>query len=60
MLQGVKLLFYNSAADVLLLDIPSSIPNWFKPFYIGALTPLLVQPKSVSTCRVLLPLSCCM
>ena len=37
--QGVKLLFYNSAADVLLLDIPSSIPNWFKPFYIGAQPP---------------------
>lgn len=33
--QGVKLLFYNSAADVLLLDIPSNIPNSFKPFYIG-------------------------
>jgi hypothetical protein len=32
----VKLLFYNSAADVLLLDIPSTIPNNFKPFYIGA------------------------
>lgn len=33
--QGVKLLFYNSAADVLLLDIPSTIPDRFKPFYIG-------------------------
>ncbi|KAK9917572.1 hypothetical protein WJX75_005898 [Coccomyxa subellipsoidea] len=33
--QGVKLLFYNSAADVLLLDIPSTIPDRFTPFYIG-------------------------
>ncbi|EIE20478.1 trypsin-like serine protease [Coccomyxa subellipsoidea C-169] len=33
--QGVKLLFYNSAADVLLLDMPSTIPDRFKPFYMG-------------------------
>ncbi|BDA50643.1 probable lysyl endopeptidase at N-terminal half [Coccomyxa sp. Obi] len=33
--QGVKLLFYNSAADVLLLDIPSTIPNNFDAFFVG-------------------------
>ena len=31
----MKLLFYNSAADVLLLDIPSTIPNAFAPFFVG-------------------------
>lgn len=43
--QGVKLLFYDSAADVLLLDIPSTIPNNFKPFYVGM--------RSASTCQLL-------
>ena len=42
--QGVKLLFYNSAADVLLLDIPSTIPDRFKPFYIGELAPPAPTP----------------
>jgi hypothetical protein len=31
----VKLLFYNSAADVLLLDVPSTIPEAFTAFYLG-------------------------
>lgn len=34
-MQGTKLLFYNSAADVLLLDLPSAIPDRYKPFYVG-------------------------
>ena len=33
--QGTKLLFYNSAADVLLLDLPSAIPDRYKPYYVG-------------------------
>lgn len=39
-LQGTKLLFYNSAADVLLLDLPSAIPDRYKPFYVGEALPL--------------------
>jgi hypothetical protein len=55
--QGVKLLFYNSAADVLLLDIPSTIPDRFTPFYIGELAPSRSEPLPVHPASALLPLS---
>ena len=34
-LQGTKLLFYDSKADVLLLDIPDSIPDHFHAYKVG-------------------------
>lgn len=34
-LQGTKLLFYDSKADVLLLDIPESIPDHFHAYKVG-------------------------
>ena len=61
--QGVKLLFYDSAADVLLLDIPSTIPNNFKPFYVGtgpsskALPALLARLR---ICQQLIALLSCL
>ena len=33
--QGVQLLFYDSKADVLLLDIVATIPDHFKPYLLG-------------------------
>ena len=35
MLQGTKLLFYDSHSDVLLLDIPGSIPDRFHAYSLG-------------------------
>ena len=34
-MQGTKLVFYDSKADVLLLDIPESIPDRFHAYKIG-------------------------
>ncbi|CAK0770461.1 hypothetical protein CVIRNUC_003769 [Coccomyxa viridis] len=34
-IQGTKLLFYDSKADVLLLDIPESIPDHFHAYKVG-------------------------
>ncbi len=34
-MQGTKLLFYDSHADVLLLDIPGSVPDHFNGYKIG-------------------------
>ena len=34
-LQGVKLLFYDSKADILLLDISATIPDRFSPYLLG-------------------------
>ena len=34
-LQGAKLLYYDSRADVLLLDIPGQVPSSFKTFRVG-------------------------
>ena len=34
-IQGTKLLFYDSKSDVLLLDIPESIPDHFKAYKVG-------------------------
>jgi hypothetical protein len=34
-LQGTKLLFYDSHADVLLLDIPGAIPDSFHAWKLG-------------------------
>lgn len=53
--QGVKLLFYNSAADVLLLDIPSTIPNSFDAFFVGEHHSSPLRSKG----RDLLFLDCC-
>ena len=33
--QGTKLVFYDSKADVLLLDIPESIPDHFHAYKVG-------------------------
>jgi hypothetical protein len=33
--QGTKLLFYDSHADVLLLDITNSVPDHFQAYKIG-------------------------
>ena len=35
LLQGTKLLFYDSKSDVLLLDIPESIPDHFNAYKVG-------------------------
>ena len=35
LLQGTKLLFYDSKSDVLLLDIAESIPDHFNAFKVG-------------------------
>ena len=35
LLQGVKLVFYDSVADILLLEIPEPIPDKFKPYLMG-------------------------
>ena len=34
-LQGVRLMFYDSKADVLLLMITATIPDKFKPYLLG-------------------------
>ena len=34
-LQGVKLLFYDSKADILLLGISATIPDRFNPYLLG-------------------------
>ena len=34
-LQGVKLVFYDSKADVLLLGITATIPDKFTPYLLG-------------------------
>jgi hypothetical protein len=34
-LQGVKLVFYDSRADVLLLEITATIPDKFNPYLLG-------------------------
>jgi hypothetical protein len=34
-LQGVKLVFYDSKADVLLLDITATLPDKFVPYLLG-------------------------
>lgn len=33
--QGTKLLFYDSKSDVLLLDIPNTIPDNFQAYKVG-------------------------
>ncbi len=33
--QGARLLYYDSRADVLLLDVPGQIPNSFHAFRVG-------------------------
>ena len=33
--QGVRLVFYDSRADVLLLDITATIPDKFTPYLLG-------------------------
>lgn len=35
LIQGVKLVFYDSKADVLLLEIPEPIPDKFQPYMMG-------------------------
>ena len=35
LLQGVKLVFYDSKADVLLLDVTATIPDKFRPYLLG-------------------------
>ena len=34
-MQGVRLVFYDSRADVLLLDITATIPDKFTPYLLG-------------------------
>lgn len=34
-LQGVRLMFYDSKADVLLLRITATIPDKFQPYLLG-------------------------
>ncbi len=34
-MQGTKLVFYDSKADVLLLDIPESIPDHYHAYKVG-------------------------
>ncbi len=44
-LQGVKLLFYNSKADILLLDISATIPDRFNPYLLGFDGSAITVPK---------------
>ena len=34
-MQGVRLVFYDSIADILLLEIPEPIPDKFQPYLMG-------------------------
>lgn len=34
-MQGLRLAFYDSKADILLLDISATIPDSFKPYKLG-------------------------
>ena len=43
--QGVKLVFYDSVADILLLEIPETIPDRFNPYQLGYAASLSAVPK---------------
>lgn len=47
-LQGVRLSYYDSRADVLLMSIPTLIPDHFHAYYIG----FDAAPKSVPTSAI--------
>ncbi len=46
--QGTKLLFYDSKADVLLLDIPNAIPDKFQAYKLGFDASDAVPSRAVS------------